>query len=206
MYDRILHPTDGSDASNRAVDHVLDLAGTYDATLHVLSVADTDEFAALDGVDPASVRNSAAEAVEAVAERATDADVAVTTDVRDGSPDDEILAYASETDIDMIVMGTHGRSGVGRVLLGSVTEAVVRQSPVPVVTVRLSATAGPTTAEAAVERAVDALESEGHEDVDLADDPHRTSGSWIVPLRAADGTFHVHVDTRDGETRIARLD
>lgn len=206
MYDRILHPTDGSDASNRAVDHALELAGTYDATLHVLSVVDTDAFAALDGIDLGTIRDQRAEAAETIADRAEEAGVDVVTAVRDGTADDEILAYAEEADIDMIVMGTHGRSGVGRVLLGSVTEAVVRRATVPVVTVRMTDKAGPKTADAAVERAVDALETEGHEGVELAEEPHRTSGSWIVPLRANDGTFHVHVDTTDGEVRVARLD
>lgn len=206
MYDRILHPTDGSDASNRAVDHALDLAKTYDATLHVLSVVDTDAFAALDGVDVETIRNERAEAAEAIADRAKAADVDVVTAVGEGAADDEILEYAEEAEIDMIVMGTHGRSGVGRVLLGSVTEAVVRRATVPVVTVRMTTKRGPKTGDAAVEEAVDALEGEGHEGVELAEEPHRTSGSWIVPLRASDGTFHVHVDTTDGEIRIARLD
>jgi nucleotide-binding universal stress UspA family protein len=52
------------------------------------------------------------------------------------SPYPEILRYAAEHDIDLIVMGTHGRSGVGHLLLGSIAEKVVRRSPCPVLTVR----------------------------------------------------------------------
>lgn len=206
MYDRILHPTDGSDAGNRAVRHAIELADTYDATLHVLSVINVDEFAALDGVDLESVRQSRSDAVTAIADRIAEADIDAVTEIRNGVPADEILAYADETDVDMIVMGTQGRSGVDRMLLGSITEAVVRRSTVPVVTVRLTGDAGPNTSEAAIEYAIDTLETQGHEGIELADEPHRTSGSWIVPLTADEGTFHVHVSTSDGETRIARLD
>ena len=55
-----------------------------------------------------------------------------------GKPDEEILEYADEERIDAIVMGTHGRSGVGRFVMGSVAEKVVRKSPIPFVTVRTS--------------------------------------------------------------------
>lgn len=55
---------------------------------------------------------------------------------REGRPDQEILAYADENEIDLIAMGTHGRSGVEFVALGSVTEKVVRQSKIPVLTIR----------------------------------------------------------------------
>lgn len=54
----------------------------------------------------------------------------------EGNPHEEILEYVSEHDIDMVVMGTHGRTGIDRVVMGSVAERVVRQSPVPVLTVR----------------------------------------------------------------------
>ena len=56
--------------------------------------------------------------------------------MRTGAPADEIVRYASEHDIDVVVMGTHGREGVARVLLGSVAEKVVRRAPCPVLTVR----------------------------------------------------------------------
>jgi nucleotide-binding universal stress UspA family protein len=60
----------------------------------------------------------------------------VLKEIREGSPFYEIIRYAKERDIDLIVMGTHGRSGLVHVLLGSVTEKVVRKAPCPVLTVR----------------------------------------------------------------------
>ena len=77
------------------------------------------------------------EIVENIADSVGD-DVSVETVVLDGNPYERILDYADETDADLVVMGTHGRTGVDRYLLGSVTEKVVRTSDVPVLTVRMS--------------------------------------------------------------------
>ncbi|SEP30766.1 Nucleotide-binding universal stress protein, UspA family [Halogranum amylolyticum] len=140
MYDRILVPTDGSETATRAVDHAVDLAATYGATLHVLSVVDPTRFSTVD-VDPSSVleavEKSSRDAVEAVETTAADAGVAVETTVVRGAPARTITEYATDNDIDLVVMGTHGRTGLDRYLLGSVTERVVRTAPVPVLTVRL---------------------------------------------------------------------
>jgi nucleotide-binding universal stress UspA family protein len=65
--------------------------------------------------------------------------VEVERTITTGVPQDEILSLVAEGDADVVVMGTHGRSGLDRYLLGSVTERVVRQSPVPVLTVRADA-------------------------------------------------------------------
>ena len=78
-----------------------------------------------------------AEGLFAEAERtAADRGVEVETVLEIGPPSNVIVEYADDHDIDQIVMGCHGRSGVARVLLGSVAEAVVRRSPVPVTVVR----------------------------------------------------------------------
>jgi nucleotide-binding universal stress UspA family protein len=61
----------------------------------------------------------------------------VTTEVLQGDPVETIADYAGEYGVDLVVMGTHGRGGVSRMLLGSVTERVVRTAPVPVLTVRV---------------------------------------------------------------------
>ncbi len=71
------------------------------------------------------------EATGDVATQAEDRGIETTTAVQRGNPHDDILTYAEENDIDVIVMGTHGRTGVKRALLGSVTEDVVRHSEVP---------------------------------------------------------------------------
>lgn len=206
MYDQILFPTDGGDNTDQSLAHAFELADTYDATLHVLSVVDTDAFAALDGIDSSTVRVEREDRIQELTRRAAERGIDAVTELREGKPSDQILAYRDAVDADLIVMGTQGRSGVDRMLVGSVTESVVRRSPVPVVTVRETVGAAVTTADAATEHAIDALEANGHDEVSLAESPHRTSGSWIVPLRSDSGTFHVHVDSADGEVRIAQLD
>ena len=110
MYDTVLFPTDGSDATKRARRHAIDLARQYGATLHVLSVVTEDPYRDADAAERAT--EAAERTVEAVATAADEEDVAVTTAVREGVPHETILDYADEADVDMIVMGTHGRTGV----------------------------------------------------------------------------------------------
>ena len=142
MFDRILIPTDGSDAARPAVDMALDLAETHDATLHVLfivdqptSVSGTGEgFSGLDDLLDA-LEEQGHQATNAIVDEAEDRRIETETAVRRGNPNDDILTYADEHDIELIVMGTHGRTGVKRALLGSVTESVVRHSEIAVLTV-----------------------------------------------------------------------
>ena len=148
MYDRILVPTDGSECAARAADHAIGLAAGSNATLHVLSVVDATELARnVPEVNAEYVeqqlRSRAESAVAEVAERADDAGVETVTAVEPGVPDRDIVAYATEHGCDLIVMGTRGRTGLERYLLGSVAERTVRRSDVPVVTVRTDATDRP---------------------------------------------------------------
>ncbi|WP_137285381.1 universal stress protein [Halorussus salinisoli] len=138
-YTDILVPTDGSEGAEAAVGPAVDIAHTYDARVHALSVIDTMAM----GVDVWSgaildaLEESAQSAVESIEEQATEASVsAVETAIEHRNPYRGILSYVEEHDIDLVVMGTHGRSGIERYLLGSVTEKTVRTSPVPVMTVR----------------------------------------------------------------------
>lgn len=143
MYETILIPTDGSDGVQRAIDHGMDVADRYDATVHALSVIDvaqllevgyTGDRADFEAtVEP--LEDEAKRAVEAVRERADGRGVDVVTVVRQGEPYETILEYVEEADIDLIVMGTHGRRGLSRYVLGSVTERVMRTVDVPVLTV-----------------------------------------------------------------------
>jgi nucleotide-binding universal stress UspA family protein len=141
MYERILIPTDGSECADSAVDHAIDIATQYDAELHVLSVVDTRDMShSAPAISPQQVeqtlRERAESVVESVAERAADAGVETITAVEPGVPDDVVVEYAADHDCDLVVMGTHGRTGLQRYLLGSVTERTVRRSSVPVLTVR----------------------------------------------------------------------
>jgi nucleotide-binding universal stress UspA family protein len=139
MYDKILVPTDGSEATDRAVENAVDIASRYDATLHVLYVVDASVYASIEtGADVVvgALEKEGETAVRDVVDRAEAAGVDVVSDVVTGSIHREILDYADEHGVDLIVMGTHGRTGLDRYLLGSVTEKVVRRSEVPVLTVR----------------------------------------------------------------------
>lgn len=144
MYETILFTTDGSDESLRALDRALDLAETYDGSIYALYVVDTSypygdfDGAAID-LTPIfeSLREEGERALETVGERAEGAGVPFHSAVReDGVVHRAILEYADEVGADVIVMGTHGRRGLNRWLLGSVTERVVRMSEIPVLTVR----------------------------------------------------------------------
>ncbi|WP_435182720.1 universal stress protein [Halobellus sp. EA9] len=143
MYDRILVPTDGSDGTLQALEHALDIAATRDATVHALSVVDRRLYlAAGEEQKPelkASLKDDAREAVDRVADAAADAAVDCETTVRDGIPYRAILDYAEDSDVDLIVMGTHGRSGRDKLAnLGSVTERVVENTDKPILVVRMT--------------------------------------------------------------------
>jgi nucleotide-binding universal stress UspA family protein len=120
---RILFPTDFSDASRRAGQTAAALAHHFDArliVLHVISPITDPELRR------AALRSTTAE---------LSSDVFVEAETVTGIPARQILAYASRHPIDLIVMGTHGRTGVSHAVLGSVAEAVVRRAPCLVLTV-----------------------------------------------------------------------
>ena len=141
MYETILLPTDGSAGMERVIDHAVDLASIHDATLHALYVVDTASLTDLplesswEGVRDALGREG--ETAREAVERRAGEDVDVRTTVIEGSPGRDIVEFAVDEDCDLIVMGTHGRAGVDRWILGSVAERVVRNSTVPVLTVHV---------------------------------------------------------------------
>jgi nucleotide-binding universal stress UspA family protein len=142
MYDDILVPTDGSEGTDKAAEHALDIAEKYDATAHVVYVVNTSAYSTLPADSnwesiTAALEDEGKEATGEIVERMHDADVDAVPSVEEGIPHKTILEYADNNDIDLIVMGTHGKSGLDRLLLGSVTEKVVRASEVPVLTVRM---------------------------------------------------------------------
>jgi len=137
VYDDILVPTDGSPAVDGAVEHALELADTYGATVHVL-YAVTPLYAPETGFEQVySAMEAEGEAAVAEVERqATAAGLATETAVRRGEAHRQIVEYVREAGADLVAMGTHGRTGLDRYLVGSVTEKVVRLCEVPVLTVR----------------------------------------------------------------------
>ena len=145
MYSDILVPTDGSDASAAALDHALSLASQYDARVHGLYVVDWEPYGLVEegkSIVVDNLHDEGAAAVASVEEAAERADVDGRTSVVEGDVHRHIIDYADDEGIDLIVMGTHGRRGLDRLILGSVTERVVRSSPVPVLTVRQRPTEG----------------------------------------------------------------
>lgn len=139
MYEDILLPTDGSDGTETALAHAEAIGMAFDATVHVLFVADTnrDSVIRLAGGTTTDVLTEKGTGIVEETSAALDPAVDRRTEVLQGDPRETIVDYAEEYGIDLVVMATHGRRGLDRFLLGSVTERVVRTSNVPVMTVRL---------------------------------------------------------------------
>lgn len=134
MYDQILVPTDGSDEGvNSSLDHALAVAQAFGSKLHILYVSDSkisDSSSFMGEKCPVGKG-----ATRRVKKRADKRGVETNCSVTHGDPEEEIIQYARKNAIDLIVMGTHGRTGISRVLEGSVTEKVVRKSRKPVLAV-----------------------------------------------------------------------
>ena len=144
MYDRLLLPTDMSAGIDRGIEHAIDAAERYDAELHVLYVVDADAYSSYPGDEyvhefeglESALEKAGGHAVEEIAEQAADAGIPTETEIRHGVPHEEILAYADEADVGLLVVGSKNRSGEYRRLLGSVAERVARLSERPVTIVK----------------------------------------------------------------------
>ena len=166
MCENILYPTDGSKPAEAAAEHAQSLAAQYDARIHILYVVDsahsessmkltkdeegnwktgmvsrgtgTDQGGmSKDKVDVLEVlQREGEELTQEIATELNDAGHKTATACKRGNPHQVICSYAEHNDIDLIVMGTHGRSGVSRQLIGSVAEKVIRTATTPVLTVR----------------------------------------------------------------------
>jgi universal stress protein A len=139
----ILVPVDFSSGSDAAVEWAQALGSAFGARLVLLHILDTSANALIGGPGgvlapppPAALydelREEARSAMAALAQRVPDA----TSLIREGTPRQEILSATADLKADLIVMGTHGRSGLAHLLFGSVAEHVVRHASVPVFTVR----------------------------------------------------------------------
>jgi nucleotide-binding universal stress UspA family protein len=150
MYSQILVPLDGSNAAEGALDHARDLAHDGNATLHLLQVVSHSDALAHGGdgsilatqytLDLArqlfDVRKSHAEEyLGQVASTFAEGGVGVETAVREGDASQEVVDYAKEHSIDLIVMSTRGHGAIRRFLVGSVTDRVIRSSEIPVLAV-----------------------------------------------------------------------
>ena len=138
MFDRILLPTDGGDVARNAADSAVRLAARFDATVHVLHVLELGELPpGVEDADADEFAHVGETAIDEITSAAGDAGVETDTDVVEshGPTHEVIVEFATEHGADLVVMGTHGRSGLDRIVLGSVTERTLRESDVPVLTV-----------------------------------------------------------------------
>lgn len=139
--DRVLAPVDLSEQSPLVADHAAGLAEVYGASLDLLHVVEEASFPTAYGMDPLTpsvpdVQKRAREALETLVTELDDVSGPVNTHVLAGYAARDIVDFAAEQAADLIVTATHGRTGLQRFLIGSVTEKVVRSAPCPVFTVK----------------------------------------------------------------------
>ena len=127
---KILVTTDFSDYSAAALDYAISLADIHAADLHLLHVVEdqSKESGAKENVVRKNMQKFVFEKVDEF--------TWVTQVIRRGHPHEEIVQYARQQHIDLIVIATHGRTGIAHVLMGSIAEKVIRYSPIPVLAVK----------------------------------------------------------------------
>jgi nucleotide-binding universal stress UspA family protein len=140
LYKKILIATDGSEYTKKAVDYGVDLANNTGGKLLAIYVIDTRSYDSIPLSAPMEyayslLRKEGDTAIKYVADRAEAAGLEVEGIIAQGHPADEIINYAEKNSIDLIVMGTLGKSGLDRFLLGSVADKVIRNSKIPVIAV-----------------------------------------------------------------------
>lgn len=136
MYERILVPTDGSEPSERAAEHAVDIASRYDAVVDALFVVNEAGPGGHWDMVVEQQEDDGERALDAVAALAEDTGILVEKHLRRGRPFEEIVDAADDYDADLVVMGTEGQTGFDRIAsAGSTTERVVRLTRVPVLVV-----------------------------------------------------------------------
>ena len=143
----ILVPTDFGESAERATDYALALAGKFDAKLTLMHVYSTPTYTYAEGFlwPVEELARGAQVALGTVVETLKQRNAGIDSALVMGAPWEQILLVAKQRGVDLIVMGTHGRRGLSRMLLGSVAERVVRMSPVPVLAIPSAEHASPQT-------------------------------------------------------------
>ncbi len=136
----ILVPTDFGEPAAAALDYAITIAETTKAKVYVLHAYQLPIMGFPDGMLVASditgrILSAANKALDEAISKYNGRDVVVVPMVKQADPREAALAVAKDVDADLIVIGTHGRRGIARALIGSVAESIVRTSPVPVLTV-----------------------------------------------------------------------
>ena len=141
-FKKILFPIDFSECSKNVLPFALEMAQKFDAKLHLLFVARDISYLTTVDVAWELLSNTVAEVARAGENRMQafcDKQLSdfpnYESKVVTGDPADEIIKFANEQGIDLIVMGTHGRKGLDRTLMGSVADHVIKNTPAPVLTI-----------------------------------------------------------------------
>lgn len=147
MYQKILLPTDGSKFAEKAAEHAIWIASRSGAEIIVLNVIETSSLVGLPAEDlivriKEMLKEEGRRSLERISEMVIESekeykieDIQITLKTEEGSPADAILKTVEKEDVDLVVMGTSGKHGLDRFLLGSVTEKVVRSAKCPVLAV-----------------------------------------------------------------------
>lgn len=137
---KILFPTDFSSFAEHALPYAAAMAREFDAALYMLYIEEVLPYIPGDPErhfpDAAAVEAAAHDEMQSALDRADTGDLEVKRFVARGVPGDEISEFAKREEIDLVVMATHGRTGLKHVMLGSTTERVVRKAPCPVLSVK----------------------------------------------------------------------
>lgn len=138
MYDTILVPVDGSVNSQYAAKHALELAEEVGATVHFLHVVSLNESGNVDvsrieqGYLYTDLNNIGEKVIDETLSPLGDQDVSFARTIKTGRPDKQIVSFIRSERPDLVIMGSQGRTGVKRIVLGSVAENVARRSSVPI--------------------------------------------------------------------------
>ncbi|PKL55768.1 MAG: universal stress protein [Methanomicrobiales archaeon HGW-Methanomicrobiales-2] len=141
MFRKILVAIDGSEPANRAFEKAIGEAGVWDAEVHVVYVVESGLFSSLPMDNTLEIiysvlQKEGEEILEGARKKADAAGISLTTHLRQGHAGSQIVSLAEELGADLIMLGSYGKSGVDRLLLGSVTDYVVQNSPITTTVVR----------------------------------------------------------------------
>ncbi|MBN2705004.1 MAG: universal stress protein [Deltaproteobacteria bacterium] len=140
LFKKVMALTDGSRNSRSALRYAVEICRKFEASLHILSVV--EDLPTYVNIEVGSeffgqVQDSVQAEVDSCADYCKTAGIPCRGEVRHGVPYEEIVNYAGEINADLIVMATHGHTGLSHILLGSVAEKVIRHAPCPVLTTRI---------------------------------------------------------------------
>lgn len=139
MYKKILMPTDGSEIAAKALKHALFIAGKTGAEIIAITIVDTNHYVGLPIEESIyhlndALKKEAKQHLEKI-EKESNKDIKMSTKIYEGSPANEILKAIEKEDIDLVIMGSTGKTGFEKFLLGSVADKVVNKSKCPVLIV-----------------------------------------------------------------------